>query len=59
MDELLHSRVEQLKQIDEELERIAARMTHQHPDATSAQVKGLRLSLATMIQEAEREYRDF
>lgn len=59
MDELLHSRVEQLKQIDEELERIASRIPHQHPDATSAQVKKLRLDLATMVQEAEREYRDF
>ena len=55
MDELLHDRVQQLREIDERLERIERLPTF---DPTG-QLRSLRLDLARMIAVAEAEYEAF
>jgi len=56
MDELLHSRIEQLKRIDEELERISRTC----PDHSTVRMIGvLQHDIAVMVQDAVAEYRAF
>lgn len=56
MDELLHSRVEQLKRIEERLDEIAKKLPHQ---SVMLDIYQLRCDLRDMIAAAEREHAEF
>jgi hypothetical protein len=58
-DELLFDRVNQLKAIDDRLERIIAKVGDIPPDMTRMSLSCLRDELATMIRVAEEEHAAF
>lgn len=60
MDELLHDRVKQLKEIDDRLERlIKLKPTADKLLRIVTGLNSLRLELALMIAKAEQEHADF
>jgi len=59
MDELLESRVEQLKQIDDGLERMIARGHDNDVFQLLKQLSSLRGDIKDMIAEAERQHAEF
>ncbi len=58
-DELLESRVKQLKKIDEKLEDIQNEIDGAYPQMASASIRSLRLDMLSMILEAEGESNAF
>ena len=56
MDELLHNRVKQLKEIEDILERMEKKSILY---SVTADLRSLRADLFMMIQQAEQEHDDF